>query len=39
MKWITEEDIKDEWMIQSLPTHTGSSIEEVPRAYIRVEPR
>lgn len=28
MKWITEEDIKDEWMIQSLPTHTGSSIED-----------
>jgi len=37
MKWITEEDVSDEWMIQSPPTHTGSSIllKGFPFFYVR----
>ena len=36
MKWVTEEDVSDELMIQSPPTHTGSSIEEVPLLLCEV---
>lgn len=38
MKWITEaeEDVSDELMIQSPPTHTGSAIEGLPTLLCEV---